>query len=632
MRNRYVFVADLALIPIIAMVAYLGRFDWGFLEYREEFSDFVIAAMIIKPLLFIAAGMYRRYWRYTSVHDLATVVLAITAASIAMTLYVMVRHTTYPHGFSRVVLFNDWLITLAMLGGLRVVIRIAYDKSMLGGRGPGRSTPKRVLVAGAGAAGTMVVRELRSNAQLGMNPVGYVDDDVTKIGKYISGLPVLGSTRDLPHVVRQRDIEHVVIAMPTARGSDVRQLLDRCRDASVSAQTIPGLFELLGGRATVSRLRTVDIEDLLRRSPVVGGAEIGRMIARRVVMITGGGGSIGYELSRQVANLAPAHVILLGHGENSLFEAEARLRRAYPGLHITVAVADIRDRARLATVFDRWKVDLVIHAAAHKHVPLMEQNPEEAVTNNIIGTRNLVQESLRTRVGRFVLISTDKAVAPTSIMGASKRIAEAIVRQAAQRSGRAFVVVRFGNVLGSRGSVVNTFKAQIERGGPLTVTHPEMTRYFMTIPEAVHLVLQATGAGRGGELFVLDMGEPVRIVDLARDLISLSGLNPEDIEIVFTGIRPGEKLHERLFDAGMETRPTIHPDVLEVVGADACVTDTLDEAIDQLYQAARAGDEAGIYGILATLLPSFGKIPSWPNPMPPDWPATQSQTPSRFDS
>src|SRR5262249_16127003 len=385
-----------------------------------------------------------------------------------------------------------------------------------------------------------------------------------------------------------------------------------CNAVGVKSQTIPGVFELLHGRVSVNRLRSVDIADLLRRTPVGGSDNAAEFVAGRVVLITGGGGSIGCELARQIANAAPSHLVLLGHGENSIFEAEALLRAAFPALHLSTIIADIRDNNRMANVFDSVRPAIVFHAAAHKHVLLMEQNPEEAVTNNIIGTRNVVNQALRTGTERFVLISSDKAVSPTSIMGATKHVAEAIVRQATQKSGRAFVVVRFGNVLGSRGSVVNTFKKQIEQGGPITITHPDMKRFFMTIPEAVHLVLQASGKGKGGELFVLDMGEPVKIVELAQDLIKLSGLGEDDVPIVFTGVRPGEKLGEVLFDPSMQTVPTSHPDVLQVVGQEVIIPGNLDAIVDRLENAARRGDHLGIIGLLGQIIPNFApaRVPS----------------------
>ncbi len=613
MKNRYVLLGDVLLIPLAAFAAFAGRFDLGFVGQRPEFGRYVAAALVIKPMVFLCFGLYQRYWRYASIQDLAVVVWAATVSILAMAAYVALSFGELAGGFSRIVLFNDWLMTLATAGGLRVAVRLLTETASRD-RGAAAGKTRRVLVVGAGAAGTMVVREMRRNPQLGMQPAGFLDDDIDKVGKYLAGVRVLGSTADLADAVRASRIDHVLIAMPTARGAAVRNVVNSCRVAGVPSQIIPGVFELIGGRASVSRMRTVEIADLLRRAPVMRETDTG-IVTGRVVLITGAGGSIGYELARQVANASPARLVLLGHGENSLFEAEARLRLAFPSVPLATVIADTRDNQRLALIFDQVRPQVVFHAAAHKHVPLMEENPEEAVTNNVTGTRNVVNQAVRVGTDRLVLISTDKAVSPTSIMGATKRVAEAIVRRAAQETGRAFVVVRFGNVLGSRGSVVNTFKEQIERGGPVTVTHPEMTRFFMTIPEAVHLVLQATEAGKGGELFVLDMGEPVKIVDLVRDLIVLSGLEEDEITVVYRGMRPGEKLHERLYDAGYETRPTPHPDVLEVIGADPCVSAALPDLVQKLEQAARHGDRKAITCQLTDLVPGFVHTPS-PEPEP----------------
>jgi len=511
--------------------------------------------------------------------------------------------------FSRVVILNDWLITFAVTAGLRVAVRIAGEAGANVRSGQDRRRTQRILIVGAGDAGTMVAREMRRNPQLSMTPVGFLDDDPVKIGKTMTGVPVLGDTRMLQDAVRSARIDGVVIAMPTAPGRTVRRIVESCAASDVKSQIIPGVFELLDGRVDVSRLRKIEITDLLRRSPVKGDSTITEFVTQRVVMITGAGGSIGSELARQIANASPSRLILVGHGENSIFETEAELRRTFPRVRINSVIVDIRDSPRLTHVFDRLPPAIVFHAAAHKHVPLMEENPEEAITNNVIGTQNVVNEAMRIGVERFVLISTDKAVSPNSVMGASKRIAEAIVRQAAQRSGRAFVAVRFGNVLGSRGSVVHTFKQQIENGGPITVTHPEMTRFFMTIPEAVHLVLQASGNGKGGELFVLDMGEPIKIVDLARDLIKLSGLTEDDVPIVFSGVRPGEKMHEALFDPGMQTRPTTHPEVLEVIGPDVLLGRDLDALIGELERAACQGDRVTIDALFAEAIPGFVPAP-----------------------
>jgi FlaA1/EpsC-like NDP-sugar epimerase len=355
----------------------------------------------------------------------------------------------------------------------------------------------------------------------------------------------------------------------------------------------------------VSRLRRIEISDLLRREPIEGEVDTSSYVTGHTVLVTGAGGSIGSELCRQVAAARPSRLILLGHGENSLFDTQISLRETFPKLPLDVAVADVRDRERLMKLFQRFRPRVVLHAAAHKHVPLMEDNPEEAISNNILGTRNVVDASLAVNVARLVMISTDKAVAPSSLMGASKRVAESIVRTAARRHGAAFLVVRFGNVLGSRGSVVPFFKQQIEQGGPVTVTHPEMRRFFMTIPEAVHLVLQAGGLGRGGELFVLDMGAPVRIVDLAQDLISLSGFKPEDIPIVFTGVRPGEKLEEALWEDGATVDPTACSSVLRVTEAELCGSHEVEAMIDSFVEIASGGDPLHIEAELARWIPTY---------------------------
>ena len=604
MKNRYVLLIDVPLIAVAVSAAFTARFDVAFYN-RPEFTTYLLAALFIKPVIFYLGGMYRRYWRYTSIPDLAVVFTAVTASSLVMWAFVAFGVRRLFDEFSRIVIVNDWLLTLAVAGGFRVAIRVLSESVFPRRTSSPAGTAQRILIAGAGAAGTMVAREMRRNPQLGMEPVGFVDDDPVKVGKQMGGLPVFGPTRTLPDVVRDRRIDEVVIAMPTAPGRTVRALADMCREARVKSQIIPGMFELLDGRVGVNRLRQIDIADLLRRNPVQGDSTITEFVAGRTVLITGAGGSIGSELARQIANAAPARLTLLGHGENSIFDAEVQLHRDFPHLRINTVIADIRDEDRLGVVFERIKPSIVFHAAAHKHVPLMEENPEEAVTNNILGTRNVVRQALQSDTERFVLISTDKAVLPNSIMGASKRVAEAIVRSAARESGRAFVTVRFGNVLGSRGSVVNTFKQQIEQGGPVTVTHLEMTRFFMTIPEAVHLVLQASGRGKGGELFVLDMGEPVRIVDLARDMIKLSGPGADDIPVIFTGVRPGEKMHEALFDPGMQTRPTAHPEVLEVVGQDELGGAVLDALIDRLGDAAQRGDRVSIDALLGEAVPGF---------------------------
>ena len=607
MRNRYVLVADTALVAMAAFAAFTARFDLLFWQHRAEFVPYLLAALLIKPPIFLAFGLYRRYWQYTTIADLTVIIGATAASSVAMAVFVMLALGNLFFEFSRVVIINDWLITLLATSSFRVLIRAIHESSTRKALAKG-IIKRRVLIAGAGAAGTMVAREMARNPQLGLDPVGFIDDDPIKQSKQLSGLPVVGRIDRLQEIVASYRIDEVVIAMPTAPGPMLRKLVTLCSEAGVKSQTMPGMFELLTGKVGVNRLRNIEISDLLRRNPANKDITLD-LVRGRVVLVTGGGGSIGAELVRQIANAAPSSLVLLGHGENSIFEAAAMLQSDFPQVRVEAVIADIRDRERLRQIFGRVRPAVVFHAAAHKHVPLMEDNPEEAVTNNIIGTRYVVDAAIASDVERLVLISTDKAVSPTSMMGASKRIAELVVVQAARRTGRAFVAVRFGNVLGSRGSVVNTFKKQIERGGPVTVTHPEMTRFFMTIPEAVHLVLQASGLGKGGEIFVLDMGEPVRIVDLAEDLIKLSGLTTDEIPVVYTGIRTGEKMHEALFEEGMRGEKTAHPEVLEVIGDVGVAPAQFDEVLDKLDAAARAGDQQAVYQLMRDVIPGFVPAP-----------------------
>ena len=616
MRNRYVFLIDVVAISSAAFGAFVLRFDWWFFQYRPEFPVFLAAALVIKPAIFFGFGMYRRYWRYATVRDLNAVVFASGAAAVATSLFVGLA---LPFGlileFSRAVLVIDSLLTLLAVGGIRMSVRVVHEPRVKTrtGRWPfdqkEAAVGKRVLVVGAGNAGTMVVREMQRNPQLEMEAVAFLDDDPVKLGKRIYEIPVLGNTQSLARVVRSARVEEVIIAMPTAPGVAVRKVVETCQAHGLRSQTMPGVFELLDGQVSVSRLRHIEIADLLRRRQVAGSAESSSYVTGQTVLITGAGGSIGSELCRQVAFARPARLVMLGHGENSLFETHANLLNAYPDVPLDIVIADIRDRGRIKRVFTRFAPDIVFHAAAHKHVHLMEENYEEAISNNVVGTEILVDAALQSSTKRFVAISTDKAVSPSGVMGASKRMASMLVWDAARRSGRPFVVVRFGNVLGSRGSVVPFFKAQIERGGPVTITHPEMKRFFMTISEAVHLVLHAGGMGKGGALFVLNMGEPVRILDLAQDLIRLSGFTTDQIPIVTTGIRPGEKLKEALWEDNAKVEPTAHPDILRVAETQTPAGD-LQAAAKALQHAAQEGDRLGVEAILCDWIPTFA--PSLP--------------------
>ena len=604
MRNRYVLLLDLPLIALSAFGAFLLRFDW-FFPSRPEFLPFLGLSLLVKPVVFIGFGLYGRYWKYASASDLVVVAMGVTAASAVLSLIIgtaMMTHAIIE--FSRSVLLIDWLLTLVAVGGLRFTIRLRNEPRFMNARSV--AAQRNVLIVGAGAAGSTVLREISRNPSLGLYPIGLLDDDPVKWGKRIHGIRVLGRLDDLKKVIASEAVQEVIIAMPTAPGSTIRRVAQACAAEGVVSRTLPGYFELLDGRVSASRLREVDISDLLRRPEIPGPVDAAAYVAGRTVLVTGAGGSIGLELSRQLAHAKPRRLVLLGHGENSLFEAEHQIRGSFPGVALETVVADVRDRERIQRVFALVRPEIVFHAAAHKHVPMMERNPEEAITNNILGTANVVRAAIEASTARLVLISTDKAVEPRSVMGASKRVAEQIVMQAARQSRRAFTVVRFGNVLGSRGSVVPQFKRQIEAGGPVTVTHPDVTRFFMTIPEAVHLVLHAGGLSRGGELFVLNMGRPVRITDLAQDLIALSGYSPEEIEIVYTGLRPGEKLEERLWDSAASVSATAHPDILQVV--EAASDESGPVPLDQFAQAAREGNRIELEMLLAQQVSSYAPL------------------------
>jgi FlaA1/EpsC-like NDP-sugar epimerase len=452
----------------------------------------------------------------------------------------------------------------------------------------------------------MIVREIRANPHLRLAPVAFADDDPSKTGQRIYDVPVLGTRDQLDVIVQQQEIDQVIIAMPTAPGRVIREIVARCRQIDVPVRTIPGLYEILGDSVKVSQIREVQLEDLLRREPAaIDLEEVGQYLSGARVLVTGAGGSIGSELCRQIARFEPERLVLFELAENNLYQVHRELTTHFPTLPIAPIVGDVQDRSKVEVVFSQQQPQVVFHAAAHKHVPLMESNVDEVVANNIFGTRNVLEASIHHGVNRFVFISTDKAVNPKSTMGASKRIAELLVQGAAPRNSSAFVAVRFGNVLGSSGSVVPLFKEQIAAGGPITVTHPDVQRYFMTIPEAVSLIIQAAAMGRGGEIFVLDMGEPVKINDLAMDMIRLSGFEPgQDIEIVFTGLRPGEKLREELFTVQEKPQRTKHPQILVAQG-DCYDSEELQRDLAELESLVQKRDAVSIKTKLKEIVPEY---------------------------
>jgi FlaA1/EpsC-like NDP-sugar epimerase len=609
-RNRYLLFGDIFLTLVSVLLSYMVRLELIaiFPTYQSSLLWMMGAAVLIKPLVYFFFGIYSHIWRYASTRELILILSAVSTASILLsgTMIGLFAAGMF-FGFPRSALIIDWLFSMVFVGGTRFIFRIlaetsssAADQALIPSR-----RKKWVLVIGAGDAGAMVVREMLKNPQINMDPIGFLDDDPTKQDSKIHGVPVLAPLDKIDHILEKHHVDEVVVAIPSASGQVVRKVTEVCRRRNIAFRTMPGIYELLGGAVSVSRLREVEISDLLRREPVrMETKALGEVLENRVVMVTGAGGSIGRELCRQVAQVNPNRLIILGHGENSIFSVFLDLKESFPSMELVPLIADVRDLPRLEAIFKRWKPEVVFHTAAHKHVPLMETNIEEAITNNVIGTDNLVRVALANDVQRLVMISTDKAIRPVSVMGATKRLAEMLVLDAAHRCQRAFTVVRFGNVLGSRGSVVPRFKRQIASGGPITVTHPDMKRYFMTIPEAVHLVLQASAMSRGGENYILDMGQPVRIVDLAEDLIRLSGLEPgKDIEIVFTGIRPGEKLTEDLWDTGFAYSPTAHPDIHQVDSEEVLSSEKLEAIIVQLGVLAREGNPEAIQALLAEAIP-----------------------------
>ena len=608
-QNRFVLIADYLLITVSVLGSYLLRFELtsDFVRfYLQGAFWFLGIALVVKPIVYYFFGLYRRLWIYASVNELKVIALAVTTSSLVVSVIFVTFFWlgVFGPGLSRSVLAIDWLLSILLIGGMRFTLRLLAESGSPRGTGKVR----KIIVIGAGDAGALVVKEMQKNRQISLEPVGFLDDDPAKQNHSLLGVPVIGKLTDLARALDERQVDEVIIAIPSAPGRVVRLVADVCRLKSVPFRTMPGIYELLGGKVNVSRLREVEITDLLRREPVRIHEElIGQVLNGKRVLVTGAGGSIGRELCRQIARWNAASLILLGHGENSIFEALLELKQDYPNLDLIPVIADVRDSVRLQAVFENYAPEVVFHAAAHKHVPLMQINVEEAVANNILATQNVVRTADRCGVQRLVLISTDKAVHPANVYGATKRMAEMIVLDAALRSGKAFSVVRFGNVLGSRGSVVPLFKRMIAKGGPLQITHPDMFRFFMTIPEAVHLVLQAAAMGKGGEAFLLNMGQQIRILDLAEDLIRLSGLEPgRDIEIVFTGVRPGEKLREELWEADKTYDATAHPDVFRSTGENLIASPVLQATLERLTELVESSQADEIISLLDEVVPGSG--------------------------
>jgi len=622
MRNRHFLVLDIILLTLTPVAALMLRLDGvrPISPYIGGLAIYIIMAMTVRIGAFYEFGLYQRYWRYASIGEMSRIILAVAVSSLlVLILFIGIYIIPFAPAFltpvrtlPRSIPLLESLLVLILVGGNRFSVRSIQRLQRRHNNG---EISRPVAIMGAGDAGAMIVREMKANPHLGMDPVMFFDDDPDKKNMRIYDVPVVGNRLDIPDITQRDNIKDLIIAMPTASGQRIRDVVRIAEQTGLKTRIIPGMYELLEGDVSITQLRDVRIEDLLRREPIKTDlATVHALVKDKRVLVTGAGGSIGSELCRQIVKAAPASLILVGHGENSIFNIQNELRQDFAAGRSAVetiipVIADVRDWPRLQQIFAEHNPEIVFHTAAHKHVPLMEANPIDAITNNILGTNFLLETCLTYEVERFVLISTDKAVNPANIMGVTKRTAELLVLNAAKRSGKPYVAVRFGNVLGSRGSVVPFFKKQIEAGGPVTVTHPEVTRYFMTIPEAVQLVLQAAAMGKAGDLFMLDMGDPIKIVDLANDLIRLSGLKPnEDIEIIFSGLRPGEKLHEDLYQGHEDHAPTEHEKILRVTSAYIHPAN-LRRSIVRLHQLSRDGKLNEALALIAALAPEYTPPP-----------------------
>ncbi len=603
---------------LLVALAYFLAYQLRFLDepgtipdrYMDLFINSLAFVVLGKVVIFYLFGLYQKWWRFVGGRDIARIVQAVTISSL---LLIVVFSVVQPFAVSlpRSVAMTDFLLTMMLIAGARLGTRLFKERP---DRGQRIARGREVVVVGAGSGGQMVVRELRLNPHLGETAIGFVDDNVGMRGMRIQGISVLGTTDEIETILDETEPDEVVIAIPSAPGTLRAKVVAACRAREIQVKTLPTVFELLRGGVQLSQqLREVQVEDVLGREPVVVELErVGAYLEDQVVLVTGAGGSIGSELCRQIATVNPLLLVMLDHAEDNLFQIEREMVSERHFTRVEAVLADCKETERMFEVMQRFKPNVVFHAAAYKHVPLMESNPLEAIRNNAIATRITAETAAAAKAERFVLISTDKAVNPQTVMGASKALAEWSIGAAGERHrDTRFVSVRFGNVLGSSGSVVPIFRRQIEQGGPVTVTHPEMTRFFMTIPEAVQLVIRAadTGSTRG-DVFVLDMGDPIRIVDLAENMIKLAGYEPEtDIAIEVIGIRPGEKLHEELFGAEERSQPTASKRIMRAVRDEAIEAEWVEQTLDQLERVVQTGDESNLGEMLVEIVNSPGGEP-----------------------
>ncbi|MBP1763000.1 MAG: pglF 1 [Firmicutes bacterium] len=588
-------ITDAAIVALTPFVALYIRFE-GNIEpsFYATLVDFVPVVVVVQMILLYLFRLYRRLWRYAGINELFSIVGSVTLGSVMLAIIAYGMGIILP----RSMFLLSGILNIACIGLSRICVRLVYHWH--------RKRYKQcsnVLIVGAGDVGASIAKEIKDHYGSSKKIIGFIDDDPAKIGHFLLGEKVLGNRDAIHPLVAQHHVQEIIIAIPSANGTLVREIVQVCRQTKCSVKVVPAVYEILDGMVTMRQLRDVNLEDLLRRDPVrLDTSLVSKYLADKRILVTGAGGSIGSELCRQIAKMAPRQLILLGKSENNICDIQRELQWDYPKLRTEAIIANVCDEKRINTIFARFYPQVVFHAAAHKHVPLMETQPDEAVKNNIFGTKVVAEAAVKADVERFVMISTDKAVNPTSIMGATKRVAEMIICGMNTKPQNKFMAVRFGNVLGSRGSVIPLFRKQIVRGGPVTITHPDMQRYFMTIPEAAQLVLQAGAMAQGGEVFILDMGKPIRILDMACDLIELTGLVPyKDIKIEFTGLRPGEKLFEEILTAEEGSNSTKHEKIY-VANLRAVDPQKLNDGLTML----RATDEPEkISSILCKLIPTF---------------------------
>ncbi|MGP8155040.1 MAG: polysaccharide biosynthesis protein [Smithella sp.] len=606
-----------AIIFVMAIVlAYLFRFEFVLDSNNIKQILFLILWMIpLKIVVFLAFGIYRGMWRYTSIKDFWLLARACTLSLLLVMVIILFAKRFL--GYSRAVFVIDGFVSFLLICGKLILIRTFfafYTTPESIANSFSKLPTKKVLIIGAGSAGEKILREILDNQQLNYRVIGFIDDDPEKQKSLIHRIPVLGNVERLPDILKKVDVQEILIAIPSASGEQIRRVVEICRICNISYKTLPGIGELIDGRVSVKALRDISYEDLLGRSPVQLDVKgINNYLDGKTVLITGCGGSIGAELCRQVIKYQPRKLILLDASESNLFSIQMEMQNESYFRHCEAILGQVQDETLMNDIFEKYKPEIVFHAAAYKHVPMLEKNPWQAVTNNIIGSRVVMETAIRHHAQRFVLVSTDKAVRPTSVMGASKRVTE-LIMQCQQANGTRLMAVRFGNVVGSSGSVIPLFRRQIEHGGPVAVTHPEVNRFFMTIPESSQMILQAGTMGNGGEIFILRMGTPVKIADMARDLIRLSGKEPDvDIKIVFTGLRDGEKLYEELITVGEDILPTSHRKIMVLRfnsyynGAKSLqeAREHLYREIDELEKIADHHDAKGIKIKLKKIVPEF---------------------------